>query len=36
MATTLHLGDCLNGCDVCRDRWHEDIEDQCLTCGVEL
>lgn len=33
MATTLHLGDCLNGCDICKERWHEDVE-ECLTCGL--
>ena len=35
MATTLHLGDCLNGCDICKDRHHEG-RTFCNDCGVKL
>lgn len=35
MATTLHLGDCQNGCLVCSERYHEGRE-TCDTCGQEL
>lgn len=32
--TTLHLGDCLNGCAICADRYH-DGQAICDTCGKE-
>lgn len=34
MATTLHLGDCLSGCDICTANHHEGRE-YCTDCGVE-
>lgn len=30
--TTLHLGDCLNGCDVCKNNYHEG-KNNCEDCG---
>lgn len=31
--TTFHLGDCLNGCEVCATRYHEKFTGvQCDTC----
>jgi len=31
--TTLHLGDCLNGCDTCAIRYHQNFTDrECDTC----
>lgn len=32
--TTLHLGDCLNDCAICADRYHEGQE-ICDECGYE-
>lgn len=34
--TTIHLGDCLNGCDVCADNYHEGQFLNCDTCGEEI
>lgn len=32
--TTLHLGDCLNGCATCADNYHSTIEQEvCGACG---
>jgi len=36
MSLTLHLGDCLNGCDICADNYHDGQFMECETCGVEL
>jgi len=33
MATTLHLGDCQNGCDTCKAYYHEG-QAVCDTCGA--
>jgi hypothetical protein len=33
MATTLHLGDCLSGCDICTANYHEGRE-MCPDCGA--
>jgi hypothetical protein len=33
MATTLHLGDCQNGCDICATNYHEG-QAVCDTCGA--
>lgn len=31
---TLHLGDCLNGCDTCKENYHEQfINSTCDACG---
>ena len=30
--TTIHLGDCMNGCQTCSDNYHEGQE-VCATCG---
>ena len=27
MATTIHAGDCLNGCDTCRENYHNGSPD---------
>ena len=35
MATTLHLGDCLNDCLICKNRYHEG-QDICDTCGEDF
>lgn len=32
MATTIHLGDCLSGCEVCTANYHEGQE-VCDKCG---
>lgn len=33
--TTVHLGDCLNGCDTCADNYHAQFTDTpCDTCGL--
>lgn len=35
--TTIHLGDCQNGCDTCTDNYHEAFEGfECDTCGLEI
>lgn len=31
--TTLHLGDCLNGCALCAENYH-DGQEVCNTCGL--
>jgi len=31
--TTLHLGDCLNGCALCAENYHEGRE-VCDSCGL--
>lgn len=33
MATTIHLGDCQNGCDTCKAYYHEG-QAVCDTCGA--
>jgi hypothetical protein len=34
--TTIHLGDCLNGCDICARNYHEQFAGKnCDTCGKE-
>ena len=33
--TTLHLGDCQNGCATCADRYHEG-QNTCDTCGKDI
>ena len=33
--TTLHLGDCENGCLICANRYHEG-QTICDTCGLDL
>ena len=33
--TTIHLGDCLNGCEICANNYH-DGQDICDTCGKDL
>ena len=31
---TLHLGDCLNGCDTCKENYHDQfINSTCDACG---
>lgn len=33
--TTLHLGDCLNGCATCADKSHSELSGEaCGTCGL--
>jgi len=33
--TTIHLGDCLNGCATCADNHHSNLSDSaCGTCGL--
>lgn len=36
MATTLHLGDCLTGCDTCTDNYHDNQFLKCDTCGEDI
>jgi len=37
MMTTIHLGDCLNGCVICAVRYHEGQEvSTCPDCGLDL
>lgn len=32
--TTIHLGDCLNGCETCYDNYHSGFENiECDQCG---
>lgn len=33
MATTLHLGDCTSGCEICTANYHEG-QAVCDTCGA--
>lgn len=33
--TTVHLGDCLNGCLICEQRYHENVE-ICDACGKDF
>jgi hypothetical protein len=36
---TIHLGDCLNGCEVCAKTYHEVLsiqESVCDACGINL
>lgn len=33
MAVTLHVGDCLNGCDMCREYHHQGLTGTCPDCG---
>lgn len=35
MATTIHAGDCLNGCEICAERYHAGLAygEICLECG---
>ncbi len=35
MATTLHLGNCLNNCIICEHRYH-DGQEVCDTCGRDF
>lgn len=34
--TTIHAGDCLNGCAVCAVNYHDGREGVCLECGLDL
>lgn len=36
--TTVHLGDCLSGCEICTGNYHEGREGagKCEECGVDL
>ena len=36
MATTYHLGDCLQACHKCTENYHEQFKDVCPTCYSEL
>ena len=33
--TTAHLGDCLNGCQICADNHHEGMTKDCPDCGFQ-
>lgn len=35
MTTTAHLGDCLNGCQICADNHHEGMKANCPDCGFQ-
>ena len=35
MTTTAHLGDCLNGCQICADNHHEGMKTNCPDCGFQ-
>ena len=34
--TAIHLGDCLNGCEVCRENYHDGREGVCPDCKEEM
>jgi hypothetical protein len=34
--TTIHLGDCLNGCDTCKEYHHQEMTGVCNECQTPL